>query len=297
MFENVIFAGGGSRCVWQLGFWHGAKTAGLRLDETVSYAASTSAGCAMATAAILNREQEALDRFTVATAANPGNIHWQNLLPGSGKPLLPHMSMYRTVMREFLSRDDLTVLKRKSLQFLIARRPGHLPGILGPLLGFSVYGLEKRITGRVHPRWSRKLGFTPIVAEASEAEDVVELVDMVLAASCVPPVLPSPPYRGQQVLDGGMIDNVPAFLADGRQGETLVLLSKRYERDLPDIPGRTYAQPGEPIRMDKFDYANPEGLQKVFELGATDGRAFARRQSSLLAGNLDRQMSVALHER
>ena len=50
---------------------------------------------------------------------------------------------------------------------------------------------------------------------------------MILAASCVPPVLPSPPFRGQTVLDGGMIDNVPAFLADGRAGQTLVLLSKR----------------------------------------------------------------------
>ena len=102
---------------------------------------------------------------------------------------------------------------------------------------------------------------------------------MVLAASCVPPVLPSPPYRGQHILDGGMIDNVPAFLADDLAGDTLVLLSKRYQRALPDLPGRIYAQPSEPIRMDKFDYANPEGLQEVFELGAADGRAFAREQS------------------
>jgi predicted acylesterase/phospholipase RssA len=97
----------------------------------------------------------------------------------------------------------------------------------------------------------------------------------VLAASSVPPVLPSPPYRGMSVLDGGMIDNVPAFMADDRSGETLVLLSKRYKRHLPTVPGRTYVQPSAPIRMDKFDYANPDGLQEVFELGAADGRAFA----------------------
>ena len=194
MFANVIFAGGGSRCVWQLGFWKGAKAAGLALDESVSYVASTSAGCAMATAAILNREQEALDRFRALTAANPSNVHWQNLKPGSGKPLLPHMAMYRRAMKDLLTAEDLRPLRQKTLEFLIARRPGHLPGPLGPLVGFTVYGLEKRITGRVHPRWSRKLGFQPIVANAGEAMAVPELIDMVLAASCVPPVLPSRPF-------------------------------------------------------------------------------------------------------
>ena len=45
-FRNAIFAGGGSRCFWQLGFWDGANSAGLGLDRSVDYAASTSAGVA-----------------------------------------------------------------------------------------------------------------------------------------------------------------------------------------------------------------------------------------------------------
>jgi predicted acylesterase/phospholipase RssA len=111
-----------------------------------------------------------------------------------------------------------------------------------------------------------------------DARDVADLVDIVLASSCVPPVLPGPPYRGQRVLDGGIIDNVPAHLADGREGHTLVLLSKRYRRPLP-VPGqRVYAQPSEPIRIDKFDYANPDGLQATYELGLHDGRRFAAAQ-------------------
>lgn len=280
MFKNAIFAGGGSRCVWQLGFWNGAIAAGLPLDQTVSYVASTSAGCAMATAALLGRAREAVDRFKALTADNPSNIHWQNLAPGSGRPLLPHMAMYRRAMEDLISPSDLGQLEEKKLEFLIARPPRHLPGALGPLVGFTVYGLEKRITGRVHPRWSRQLGFQPLIAEASRAADVQDLIAMVLAASSVPPVLPSPPYRDQAVLDGGMIDNVPAFLADERPGQTLVLLSKRYQGALPDVPGRTYVQPSQPIRMDKFDYANPDGLQEVFEMGAADGRAFASRTLS-----------------
>ncbi|MFA9411049.1 MAG: hypothetical protein ACERK0_07280, partial [Deltaproteobacteria bacterium] len=62
-FRNAIFAGGGSRCFWQLGFWEGAKEAGLDLQSSVKFAGSTSAGCAMATAAVLDRSQYALDLF------------------------------------------------------------------------------------------------------------------------------------------------------------------------------------------------------------------------------------------
>ena len=93
--------------MWQLGFWDGANQAGAGLVETVDYAASTSAGCAMATAAMLDRGREALDLFKEMTARNPANIHWQNLRPGSGKPLLPHIGMYREALEQFLVPEDL----------------------------------------------------------------------------------------------------------------------------------------------------------------------------------------------
>jgi hypothetical protein len=42
-------------------------------------------------------------------------------------------------------------------------------------------------------------------------------------------------------------------------------------------PGRrVYAQPSRQIRIDKFDYANPEGLQETYELGFSDGKAWAK---------------------
>ena len=83
---------------------------------------------------------------------------------------------------------------------------------------------------------------------------------MILAASCVPPVLPGKGFRGEQVLDGGMIDNVPALLADDRPGATLVLLSKRHPADpCPTSRVGPTCSPSRPITLDKFDYANPEG--------------------------------------
>lgn len=277
MIKSAVFAGGGSRCLWQVGFWEGANEAGLGLDDTVDFAASTSAGCAMATACLLGRGREALALFKDMTAENPANIHWGNLRPGSGKPLLPHIRMYREALERFLRPSDLEALANKQLAFLMARFPPALPSGPGAMLAFLIYGLEKRLTGKLHPTWTGRLGFQPVVRGNRDAGDIAGLIDIILASSCVPPVLPGPGYDGMRVLDGGVIDNVPAHLADGREGKTLVLLSKRYRAPLPAHGTRIYVQPSRPIRIDKFDYANPEGLQEAYDLGVADGRAWAGR--------------------
>jgi hypothetical protein len=229
----------------------------------------------MLTAAMLGRGAEGLALFKGLTAENPGNIHWWNLKPGSGAPLLPHMRMYRQALEMFLSESDLQQLADRRLEFLMARAPRYLQGGLATMFAFSVYGAEKHLTGRVHPRWTRRLGFQPLVYGNRDADSVADFIDMILASSSVPPVLPTERYRGEAILDGGMIDSVPAFLTDNGEGNTLVLLSKRYRRELPQQPGRRYCQPSEPIRMDKFDYANPEGLQQTYDLGYRDGQCFA----------------------
>lgn len=275
MFENAVFSGGGSRCFWQLGFWDGANQAGLGLKETVRYAASTSAGSAIAVSAMLDRGVEALDLFKEMTAANPRNIHWNNLWPGQRGSLLPHMAMYREALQRLLSSSDLEAFGNRQLDFLMSIPPWYLPGALGPLAAFPVYGAEKHLTGVIHPGWTRRLGFKPLVKGTPDCERVEDLVEMILGASCVPPVLPSPGVMGIRVLDGGLIDSVPAHLTDDRDGTTLVLLSKRYSRPLPQVKGRVYVQPSQTIRIDKFDYANPGGLQDTYDLGLRDGERFA----------------------
>jgi predicted acylesterase/phospholipase RssA len=279
-FTNAVFAGGGSRCFWQLGFWDGANRAGLPLNTTVQYAASTSAGCAMALAALLNRGAEALAMFMEMAAQNPRNIHWHNLRPGASGPLLPHMAMYREALEQFLTDADLHALGDRQLEFLMAIPPTYLPGALGPLAAFPVYGLEKRISGAVHPGWTKKMGFRPLVKGTRDVERAAQLVEIILGASCVPPVLPSPGVNGLRVLDGGLIDNVPVDLVAGRSGATLVLLSKRYARELPTVEGRVYVQPSVQIALDKFDYANPGGLQETYELGFSDGQRFTTQEST-----------------
>ncbi len=275
-FRNVVFAGGGSRCFWQLGFWEGAIQSGLDLRSSVKFVGSTSAGCAIASAALLNRSTAALNLFKDLTARNPGNIHWRNLSPLRKAPLLPHARMYREALELLIGPEDLSTLNRISIRFLMSGAPKWLTGAASAVLALSIYGLEQTFTKPVHPRWPTRVGFRPIVGRANDCKTVGEYVDLVLAASCVPPVLPEGKHENESVLDGGLIDNVPTLLAEHEPGQTLVLLSSRYGTTLPVRPNMTYVQPSKPIKIDKFDYANPDGLQETFELGLVDGARFAR---------------------
>ncbi len=274
-FRNVIFAGGGSRCFWQLGFWEGARAGGLDLGAQVRFAGSVSAGCAMATAAVLDRTHEALALFKDLAGRNPANVHWRNLGPFRAGPVLPHGRMYRNALREFLKPDDLAAFQRVSVAFLMSTYPRWLGGFLGAAFGLSVYSVEKKLRKPIHPRWTARLGYRPLVGFAHECRDPDEFTELVLASSCVPPVLPGGRHRAQRVLDGGLIDNAPVLLAEGQPGETLVLLTRRYERPLPVVAARTYVQPSRAIPIDKFDYANPAGLQEAWDLGLDDGAHFA----------------------
>ena len=276
-FRNAIFAGGGSRCFWQLGFWEGAKESGLDLQASVQFIGSTSAGCAMATAAVLDRSQDALSLFQDFTAKNPRNIHWWNLHPSRHGKLFPHAAMYRQALREFVGHDDLQTIKKSSVHFLMSGYPERLRGAIGSAMALSIYAMEKALRkDPLHPKWPARFGFTPLVGRAADCHTLEDYIDMVLAASRVPPVLPEGRFGDRKVLDGGLIENIPVRLAANEPGRTLVLASRRYEHELPSTRRITWVQPTQPIKIDKFDYANPDGLQETFELGVRDGRDFGR---------------------
>jgi predicted acylesterase/phospholipase RssA len=282
-FRNAIFAGGGSRCFWQLGFWEGAKDAGLDLQRSVKFAGSTSAGSAMASAAILDRSQDALTLFKDLTAKNPKNIHWENINPFRHGALLPHGRMYRDAMNEFIGPADLATLKKTSLHFLMSAYPRWFSGTIGAAAALCIYGVEKTLRkDPIHPKWPARAGFKPLVGRAADCHTPKDYIDLVLAASCVPPVLPDGRFGDRKVLDGGLIESIPVRLAEDEPGETLVLLSRKYERELPATKRVTWVQPSKPIEIDKFDYANPDGLQETFELGIADGRKFGA--SRILSG-------------
>ena len=137
-FSNAIFAGGGSRCFWQLGFWLGARQSGLALQDSVRFAASTSAGCVIAATALLQREQEALGFFKAAAQANERNVRWRNLF-GRAAGVSP---------RAHVRADDARVLHRRRC----ARARRQRPRVSDRALSAAVTACAGRVVGLQHLR-------------------------------------------------------------------------------------------------------------------------------------------------
>jgi hypothetical protein len=154
---------------------------------------------------------------------------------------------------------------------LAAAFPRAWPPSLGSLVGLSVYNMEKRLKpGMVHPSYGRKLGFRPVVVDARSCETPAELTDLIVASSSTPPFLPVGTFRGQRLLDGGMIDNVPAAAAEGspKVVGNLVLLTRPYPADAVGFQGqRLYVAPTREVPIQRWDYTQPDLLDATIDMG------------------------------
>jgi len=276
-FKSVVFAGGGSRCFWQLGFW---ETAAPALNIRPDVVAGVSAGAAFACLALAADAKKVLDYFKKLTAANEKNMYMENLF--SRKPMFPHYDMFRDAI--MFSLDD-SVMKKLAkgpdIQILITRPPRWMGAKLAAVTGVMAYNLEKKIFYPLHPVFPQKLGFKPEIVSIKDCETREDLADLMMQSSCAPPLLPVMKRDGRIVLDGGMIDNVPVFMVRDLPGRKLVLLTRKYKDEI--IPKNTdvlYIQPSEHIHIKKWEYTDPDGLQYVFDMGRRDGEDFVRQYKS-----------------
>lgn len=271
--DAVVFAGGGSRCLWQVGFWEVVSGAmGLRPRRV----AAASAGAAMACIVFAGKTQETLERFKEATARNRRNVYPSNLFGDA--PVFPHYGMYRGTILDAVDTATLRALHEgPDIRVLLSRPSRRMGPRLAAAAGILGYMVERYLKDPVHPSFGKRLGFTPRVVSVRECATVDELADLILASSCTPPFTPLLTWRGEPVLDGGLVDNVPVSILDGSEEPTLVLLTRKYDpARIPRVPNRTYVQPSRPIPISKWDYTNPEGLQEAYDLGRADGTAFCR---------------------
>jgi predicted acylesterase/phospholipase RssA len=260
---NVVFAGGGNRCLWQAGFW---SEAAPRLGLVPRRVAATSAGAAVACVLFAGRLREGLAHFRAATAANRRNAYPANVL--RGHPVFPHAAMYRRALLETI---DAAALARLHAGPEILVPITRTPRWLGPRSAFAIAGvvdaLEHAVARSPHPRLARKCGFGVEYARVSECATPEALADLVLASSCTPPFTPLLSHAGRPALDGGIAANAPVEAVD--DGPTLVLLTRPFAR-LPVHPMRTYLQPSRQVPVRSWDYTDPEGLDAAFVLGRAD---------------------------
>jgi predicted acylesterase/phospholipase RssA len=274
MFDAISFAGGGNRCYWQGGFFEALAE---RFDLRPTLAVGASAGAFAGIYSLLGLGPQVRERVLATCGPHRRNFDlagWR-----SGEPLCPVGLLYRSLIEDVLDADALIALKsRADFRVAVTRLPANMPPLLGAAFGIGAYQLEKHLFAPVHPRFGTKLGFKPEFIAVNGLATSTDLADALMASSCVPPFMPVIEVDGVPAFDGGLVDNVPvAPLApvEAAGGRALVMLTRRY-RALPDIPGRTYVQPSQKIAVKQFDITNPDGIGAAYELGLTDGAAFAR---------------------
>jgi hypothetical protein len=273
MYDAIAFAGGGNRCYWQGGFF---EAAGEKVALQAPLMTAVSAGSFALSYSLLGIGPRVRELVIAGCGPHLRNVDFKGWR--SGKALYPVGPMYLDLLQNVF--DDAALKRLQSIadiQVAIARLPRGLPPILGAALGIGAYQLEKKLFHPVHPTFGRKLGIKQEFIGVRELKHASDLHDLIIASGGVPPFMPVTKIGERPAFDGGLVDNVPVVPlepVENAGGRTLVLLTRRYKK-LPEIPGRTYVQPSEPIPISQFDIRNADGFRKAYELGLKDGKAFA----------------------
>lgn len=270
----LTFAGGGNRSFYQLGLL--TRWDSLLLPRLAGVSA-VSAGACVITTFLSGRREEArrfwLDRVRGITR----NFDWIRLLRGE-RPA-PQGDIYRETLQVTFSDGGLERVRAQPfpIYVLTATFPTLLPRSMSVALGIGLYSAERSVRRAPHPRLAGLLGFRAAAFDARECESAEELTSLILASSATPPFTPVGSFRGRRLLDGGMIDNAPAFLAEQRHPEaarSIVLLSRPYHPSVLGIQRhRLYLAPTQPPPIRRWDYTRPHLLDETVALGERDAVA------------------------
>lgn len=267
----VTFAGGGNRAFYQLGLM---KVWYERLAPRIGCMATCSAGACVAALLLSGRSEEVDLYWKERVRGVTKNFEWHRLL--KGKRPTPHEPLYRDMLRYAFSSGGLERITSQPFPVLVLTTayPRALPSVAAVLLALFAYKLEKRVrSGMIHPTYGRRVGFEGLVFDARDCRTPEELADLIIASSATPPFTGVGRYRGRRLLDGGVIDNVPAFLADEVEGvqRNLVMLTRPYPQDVVGRQGpRLYVAPREALPVERWDFTRPDLLEATVRIGEED---------------------------
>jgi predicted acylesterase/phospholipase RssA len=276
---GLTLAGGGNRALVQVGllrrWWH-------RLEPRIAAVGACSAGASMAVGLLAGRELETSAYWFGRRAGVLRNLEWWRLL--RGRRPTPHTPIYRDMLRFALADGGFERIQALPFPLLVltAAPPRWLPGPLAALVGISAYSLERKLRyGQLHPGAGRRLGFRPVVFDLRECRGPEEAVEVVLASSATPPFTPLGRRNGTALLDGGLVDNAPAFVTEqvAAVRRQLVLLTRPYPAQSVGRKGtRWYLCPSEPVPISRWDYTRPDLVAATIALG---DREATRREAEL----------------
>jgi len=279
----LTLAGGGNRAFWQLGMlekWY------PELEPRLGAVAACSAGASMAVTWLSGRQDATHAYWMGRRAKVTRNFEWGRLL--TGRRPTPHEPIYRDTLRFSLVGGGLDRIRALPfpLMILTASFPRWMPVPVATAAGMTAYSIERQLAmGKLHPRSGRLIGFRPVVVDARTCEEPEDLVDLVLASSATPPFTAIGNHRGRRLLDGGMVDNAPAFVAEQAAGgaRNLVLLTRPYPEESVGWKGtRLYLCPTEPVPINRWDYTSIERVDATVALGRSDAERHASALNEFL---------------
>ena len=264
----LTFAGGGNRSFYSLGLMTRWEST---LLPRVAAVASVSAGACVITTLLSGRREQAREFWLGRARGITRNFDWRKLLRGE-RPA-PQGEIYRETLLVTFADGGLEQIRQQPfpVYVLAADFPWLMPRLLSVALGIGVYSLERSIRRAPHPRSPRWLGFRPVAFDARLCETPEELANLILASSATPPFTPIGNFRGRKLLDGGMIDNAPAFLAESKHPDaarSIVFLSRPYHPSVLGVQGRRlYVAPTRPTPINRWDYTQPHLLDETVAMG------------------------------
>ena len=281
----LTFAGGGNRAFYQLGLitrWH------ERVLPRTAAIASCSAGACVIMTYLSGRREEARSYWMERTRGITRNFDWSKLLRGQ-RPA-PQGAIYRDTLLVTFADGGLERIRRQPfpIYVLASSFPALLPSAMAVTLGITLYSIERSVRRAPHPKSPRLVGFRPIAVDARECETPEELANLILASSATPPFTPLGAFRGLRLLDGGMIDNAPAFVVEERHPEarrSIVFMSRPYHPSVMGIQGRRlYVAPTRPTPIDRWDYTQPHLLDDTVAMGEREADIHAPVLDAYLGG-------------
>lgn len=264
----LTFAGGGNRAFYGLGLMNRWAEA---LLPRVAAIASCSAGACVITTLLSGRAAPAREFWMGRTRGITKNFDWRKLLRGE-RPA-PQGEIYRETLLVTFADGGLERIRSQPFPIYVVASafPPLLPHSLCVALGLGLYSLERSVRRAPHPILPRTIvGFAPVAVDARECETPEQLTSLILASSATPPFTPIGTYRGHRLLDGGMVDNAPAFVAE-RHAEvkrSVVILSRVYHPSVLGVRGnRLYVAPSVQPPIGRWDYTQPHMLDETVAMG------------------------------
>jgi hypothetical protein len=281
---GITLAGGGNRAFYELGL---LNRWGPSLRARIRGIAACSAGACVIVMYLSGRADPAHAFWLGRREGITRNFDWGRLL--EGRRPAPQYDIYRDTILHTLEEGGFDRVRGQPFPVLIlaARFPRLLPRSVAAAVGISAYSLEKSLRRRmIHPSLGRALGFSPESVDARDCESPEELAALILASSATPPFTPVGLMRGRPLLDGGMVDNVPAFLAESIPGvrRNLVLLSRPYPAEVLGRQGnRLYVAPTRAVPAGRWDYTRPDSLARTIRMGEDEATLHAPLLEEFLA--------------